>query len=163
MTLPEEQHTRSDLWPPQTHVQVGLYPTQAQPITPPPPLPGNWSSEGSCKHLNMGSTFVLLSNTDTDSNSGRPLWWHSEIWQPACDTWDPMVIYFYFTYVSILLLSSATPEESIRSYYRWLWATMWLLGTELWSSGRADSALNCWAFSPVPKTKQNKAVRPPWS
>ena len=23
------------------------------------------------------------------------------------------------------------PEEGTRSYYRWLWATMWLLGIEL--------------------------------
>jgi hypothetical protein len=30
--------------------------------------------------------------------------------------------------------SSDTPEEGIRSHYRWLWATMWLLGIELRSS-----------------------------
>jgi hypothetical protein len=35
------------------------------------------------------------------------------------------------------------PEESIRSHYSWLGATMWLLGIELRTSGRADSALNC--------------------
>jgi hypothetical protein len=38
------------------------------------------------------------------------------------------------------------------SHYRWLWATMWLLGIELRTSGRATSALNCWAISPAPET-----------
>jgi hypothetical protein len=41
-------------------------------------------------------------------------------------------------------------EDSIRSRYRWLWATMWLLGIELRTSGRVDSALNWWAMSPAP-------------
>jgi hypothetical protein len=37
-------------------------------------------------------------------------------------------------YVSTLYLPSDSPEEGIRSHYRWLWATMWLLGIELtWS------------------------------
>ena len=34
-------------------------------------------------------------------------------------------------YMSTLLLSSDTPEEGVRSHYRWLGATMWLLGIEL--------------------------------
>jgi hypothetical protein len=45
--------------------------------------------------------------------------------------------------VCTLSLSSDTPEGGIRSHYRWLWATMWLLGIELRTSGRAVSALNC--------------------
>jgi hypothetical protein len=52
-------------------------------------------------------------------------------------------------YMSTLSLSSDTPEEGIRSHYRWLWATMWLLGIELRTSGRAVSALNHWAISPA--------------
>jgi hypothetical protein len=44
-------------------------------------------------------------------------------------------------YESIWLLSSDTPEEGIRSYYRWLWTTMWLLGTELRTSGREQLVL----------------------
>jgi hypothetical protein len=51
--------------------------------------------------------------------------------------------------MSILLLSSDTPEECIGSHYRRLWATMWLLGIELQISGRAVSALNHWAISPA--------------
>jgi len=58
---------------------------------------------------------------------------------------------FYFIYVSTLSLSSDTPEEGIRFCYRWLWSTMWLLGFELRTSGRAVSALNHWAISPAPK------------
>jgi hypothetical protein len=46
-------------------------------------------------------------------------------------------------------MSSDTPEEGIRSHYRWLWAAMWLLGIELRISGRAASALNLWAISPA--------------
>jgi hypothetical protein len=39
------------------------------------------------------------------------------------------------------------PEESIRSHYRLLLAT---LGIELRTSKRAASTLNCWAICPVP-------------
>ena len=34
-------------------------------------------------------------------------------------------------------MSSDTPEEGIRFCYGWLWATMWLLGFELRTFGRA--------------------------
>ena len=44
-----------------------------------------------------------------------------------------------------------TPEEGIESHYRWLWATMWLLGTELRISEGTISGLNCWAISPAPE------------
>jgi hypothetical protein len=51
------------------------------------------------------------------------------------------------------VLSSDTPEDGIGSHYKWLWATMWLLGIELRTSGRAVrfSALNHWAISPTPR------------
>jgi hypothetical protein len=42
-----------------------------------------------------------------------------------------------------------TPEESTRSHFRCLWATMWLLEIELRASGKAVSALNLWAISPA--------------
>jgi hypothetical protein len=48
-------------------------------------------------------------------------------------------------------MSSGTPEEGIRSHYRWLWATMLLLGIELRTSGRAVSAPNLCAISPAPQ------------
>jgi hypothetical protein len=54
------------------------------------------------------------------------------------------------THSHTMLLFPDTPEEGIRSHYRWLWATMWLLGNELRTSRRAVSALNCWAISPAP-------------
>jgi hypothetical protein len=33
-------------------------------------------------------------------------------------------------YMTTLSLSSDTPEEGLRSHYRWLGASMWLLGVE---------------------------------
>ena len=39
------------------------------------------------------------------------------------------------------------PEEGIRPHHRWLWVTMWLLGTELRTFGRAGNAPNLWAIS----------------
>jgi hypothetical protein len=48
-----------------------------------------------------------------------------------------------------MTLSTCSPEEDIRSHYRWLWATMWLLKIELRTSDRAASALNHWAISPA--------------
>jgi hypothetical protein len=36
----------------------------------------------------------------------------------------------YFMYMSTSLLSSDTPEEGVRSHYRWLGATMRVLGIE---------------------------------
>jgi hypothetical protein len=54
-----------------------------------------------------------------------------------------------FIYLSTLPLSSDTPEECIRSHYRWLWATMVAGNWTQDLSGRAVSALNCWAISPA--------------
>jgi hypothetical protein len=53
------------------------------------------------------------------------------------------------THTHTLWLPSDTLGEGIRSHYRWFWATMWLLGIELRTSGRIVSALNQWAISPV--------------
>ena len=51
--------------------------------------------------------------------------------------------------MSTLELSSDILEEGIRSHYGWLWATMWLLGIELRTSGGTVCALNHWAISPA--------------
>jgi hypothetical protein len=64
---------------------------------------------------------------------------------PACS--GPKI---YLLYISTLYLSSDTPEEGVRSHYGWLWATMWLLGFEFRTFGRAVSALTHWVISPVP-------------
>jgi hypothetical protein len=42
---------------------------------------------------------------------------------------------------------NSMPEEGIRSLYIWSWSVMWLLKTELRTSGRVASALNHWAIS----------------
>jgi len=57
--------------------------------------------------------------------------------------------FIYYLYVSTLYLSSDTPVEGVRCHYRWLWATMWLLGFELRTFIRTVSALNHWAISPA--------------
>ena len=59
-------------------------------------------------------------------------------------------MYLFISCMWVHCLSSDTPEEGIRSHYRWLWATMCLLGTELRTSGRAANVLNYWAISPAP-------------
>ena len=56
-------------------------------------------------------------------------------------------IYYLYEYTAAVFRH--TLEKCIRSHYRWLWATMWLLGIELRTSGRAVSALNRWAISPA--------------
>jgi hypothetical protein len=60
--------------------------------------------------------------------------------------------------MTTLSLSSDMPKEDIGSHYRWLWATIWLLGIELRTSGRALSALNCWVPS-KPPAASNIGVR----
>ena len=59
-------------------------------------------------------------------------------------------LFIYYVYIQYSQYSACMPEEGTRSHYRWLWATMWLLGIELRTFGRAGSALNHWAISPVP-------------
>jgi hypothetical protein len=56
------------------------------------------------------------------------------------------ILCIYFIYVSTLSFSSDTPDEGIQSCYRWLWATMWLLGIELRTSGRAVGGLSSLCF-----------------
>jgi hypothetical protein len=56
-------------------------------------------------------------------------------------------------------MSSDTPEKGVRFRYRWLWATMWLLGFELRTFGRAVSILNHWAISPAPKSVFSNGLR----
>jgi hypothetical protein len=46
-----------------------------------------------------------------------------------------------------LLCWQPLPVEGIGFLYRWLWATLWLLGIELSTSGRAVSAFTLWVIS----------------
>jgi hypothetical protein len=52
-----------------------------------------------------------------------------------------LFIYYYLDEYTVAVFRH-TPEESIRSHYRWLCATMWLLGIELRTSGKVASALS---------------------
>ena len=78
---------------------------------------------------------------------------------PACCGWPCSLqsllslaqrFYLLLLYISTLKLTSDAPEEGLRSYYGWLWATMLLLGFELRISRRAVSGLTHWAISPAP-------------
>jgi hypothetical protein len=73
--------------------------------------------------------------------------------------------FIYFMYVSTPPLLSSDTQEGIRPHYRWLWATMWLLGIELRISGRAVSALNHGAISPSLGASSNarNICMVPWS
>jgi hypothetical protein len=59
--------------------------------------------------------------------------------------------YQIFAYLFYVYEYTVAVFRHTRSYYRWLWATMWLLGFELRTSGRAVNALNHWAISPAPQ------------
>jgi hypothetical protein len=62
---------------------------------------------------------------------------------------------FFLRFIYLLItqcpacIYACKPGESTSPHYRWLWATMWLVGIELMTSGRADSASNLWAISPA--------------
>jgi hypothetical protein len=64
----------------------------------------------------------------------------------------PLLFFFFlrFIYYYTWVHCSCLPVEGVISHYGWLWATMWLLGFELWTFGRAVSVLTGWAISPAP-------------
>jgi hypothetical protein len=79
-------------------------------------------------------------------------WVLLNLWIVLCSD-KPLNIFLkhlFIIWVHCSCLSSDTPEEGVRSHYRWLWATTWLLGFELRTSVRAVGALNHWAISPAP-------------
>ena len=86
-------------------------------------------------------------------SSDPVLFWNRVFWNPGTSLfhWHQFLkflkIFIYFMYMSTSLLSSDTLEEDVRPHCRWLWSTMWLLGTELRTSGKAVGALNHWAIS----------------
>jgi hypothetical protein len=68
---------------------------------------------------------------------------------------SPLGLFYYYLilfygYECSICMYTNIPEEGLRSRYRWLWATMWLLGIELMISGKAASALNPWLISQAP-------------
>jgi hypothetical protein len=85
-----------------------------------------------------GKGSIFLTNHSVPSTS---LQWRQ--WRFFSKTY----LFKHFMYVSAL--SSCTWEEGIRFHYRWLWATMWLLGTELKTFCRAFYTLIHWAISPA--------------
>jgi hypothetical protein len=55
----------------------------------------------------------------------------------------------YICILWIFLVPEAARKGLWNWTSRWLWATVWVLGTKPGSSGRAASALNFWAISPA--------------
>ena len=74
-------------------------------------------------------------------HSRSPLWPHSFI----------LIIYFYFMYTGV-------SPACITLWRHQIVSCMWLLGTELGSSGRAAGALNGWGISPAPVTVSLKVI-----
>ena len=60
------------------------------------------------------------------------------------------ILFFFFSFILFIWYTVTVFRHTRRGHYRWLWATMWLLGNELRTSGRAVSILNHWAISPQP-------------
>jgi hypothetical protein len=81
----------------------------------------------------MTKSLKLDSNTEVCISSSLA-WLPLPFPSPFCSSplWPPPPAHGLFLFVS---------------HYRWLWATMWLLGFELMTSGRAVGALN---HSPAP-------------
>jgi hypothetical protein len=59
-------------------------------------------------------------------------------------------IYLCYVYEGPICMYACMPEEGIKSPYRWLWVTMWLVGTKLRNCGGAASALKRWTISLAP-------------
>jgi hypothetical protein len=80
-------------------------------------------------------------------------WSHGPLFGWWLTPWELWVVGLVDIYFLILCMSAlAMPwmqEEGIGSYYNRLWGTIWLLGIELRTSGRATTALIFWAISPA--------------
>ena len=81
-------------------------------------------------------------------------------WQGGNTLGKPLIFEFWWVkncnwnlaphvYDSFKLICYVYSVLSTRSHYRWVWATMWLLGIELRTSRTAVSSLNLWAISPA--------------
>jgi hypothetical protein len=62
---------------------------------------------------------------------------------PALNDFNDLFIFIFSVHHCCVCMRESDPLEQELQ----LWAVMWVLGTEPRSSGRAVSALNCWAIS----------------
>ena len=92
---------------------------------------------------------ALLSNNFRDTLIDSPSWSNSQSKRQCHVSTQRQTPFFFFfkKYIYLLCIQSSVcvyacpSEEGTRSHI-WLWATIWLLGIELKTSGRAVSALN---------------------
>jgi hypothetical protein len=105
--------------------------------------------EGQTQGFRLGGTHCVMSLLSVP-------WWML----CSCITfYRPNFFSFLFYFLKIYLFISCMwvhccylqthQKRALDPHYRWLWATMWLLGIELRTSGRAVSVLNHWAISPA--------------
>ena len=84
----------------------------------------------------------------------KNVWWKREAVPHLCFHVEKSRIFFKDLFIIITKCTVAVfgynRRENVRSHCRWLWATMWLLGSELRTFGREVGALNHWAISPAP-------------
>ena len=124
-------------------------------------LPRLWSQVSFSLYSEEELDRVVLSvDFSLTTPSGEEIWLITSIIDFACgglatsefcNTFLKIYLFIMYTVFSLHVLPQS--EESKRSHYRWLWATMQVLGIELRTSGRAASAINHWAISPAPPTK----------
>jgi hypothetical protein len=86
-------------------------------------------------------TKILLSSSDLIL---KKLQYHIHVTETAASL---RFIYFFYVYDTIAVFRHTRRGHLIP--LQMVWATMWLLGIELSTSGRAVSALNRWAISPA--------------
>jgi hypothetical protein len=110
-----------------------------------------------CSHIILALLVLFpvccLSDPSYLTFGTRCVYWLMDIYTAWYLLWRPVgfflfflfflkiYLFIYFMYVSTLSLSSDTPEEVTGSHYRWLWATMRLLGNwtqVLWKSSQCS-------------------------
>jgi hypothetical protein len=95
------------------------------------------------------STSLFIIERSQDRNSKKAGIWRQELvqrswrgatcWLAAHNLLN--LLFFFFKDLFMYMSTLYTPEEGSRSHYRWLWATMWLLGIELRTYLREN--INC--------------------
>jgi hypothetical protein len=93
------------------------------------------------------SNVLLTATPETQHSLEEYIWGMEQFWH-FNSFLKILFTYFYVCEYTVALFRH-TRRVCTGSLYRWLWATMWLLGIDLRTSGRAVSAPNHWAISTI--------------